>query len=1186
MDSGAEACLVRNGLVEELGLQCHQLRNVIPLTDFNGGDIRTLGTVYLEVHIGAAVVKHQFSVISDESMDTDVLIGSDLIEVAPMTLDYRRRRIIWADATYPMKLLKLRPIRRRVCRVVAHPSPDPNKIHMRVRKKKLTLPKQMAGHHAIEVDEEPGTVLYFESAVDECQPYIPLVLQVSKEKEIFLPFVNTTKAVRVLKGGTLLGEYYKIHEKVIEENDVACKKIKIHNDLMPKNPIDENICEGNREEKFQKIIEQQDWSHLSGDQQTELTEMLLKHHPVFIVEPNELGKFKDVQAHIVVSDPQPVRSPMYRYPEKAKAIISTMLEEMEEKDVIEPSTAAWLSPIVLVKKPDGSERMCLDYRKVNQHLQVDIHPLPRLEEMVESASGNRYYATLDMKEAYYQVELDEESRNLTTFSDGISLYRFKRLPFGLSCSPAVFSRIIGQVLAPLIKLGWVKSYLDDIVVYGPSYAALLKRLNELFTVLAKNGVKLNLKKCQFGQKEVHYLGHIISEEGCKPSPDNVRAVEAMKPPKNVKEVRRFLGMTGFYRKHVENYAKIAVPLTNLLKGKEHFRWTEECQQSFESLKVALTTAPVLAKAQITKQFELHTDASKDHIGAVLMQRDEAQNLRPIGYFSKKLKAVEQRYSTTDREALAVVMACRRFHHYLWGTSFTIHTDHQPLVSVFKRKTKSPRMNRWVVELQDYRFKIVYRPGRSNYVPDQLSRPVRRIVYEDEGDFLGLTKDEFRARQQDEPRWAELITYLEGGRLPKKRFPRALINQFMLHDELLYLSADNQDNSIQLKLVVPQDMRKEALKHGHVDVSGHLGRRKTIDALENMFYWPSLRSDVCKYVKECEPCQRYKESKGLQQKFHELPAVTKPLERISIDLTDMISGDNGYRYVLTVIDHYSRYVKYFKLRSKSTNEVSRNFVTYLNDFGVPQAVILDNGAEFTSTQFKDLCQIHKIKLGYITPYHPQGNSISERMHRTMKTVLKILCDGYPHQWPKYLGETQRVLNTAVHTTLGEQPHYVFFSRRAPRQISSTLPSFDEEISYPAIEKAHEVVQATHREMAKKFVDSANRKRRNETVEQGSLVWVKEETVIPNTSRKLNQKWRGPYRVLEVMRDGAKYKLESLFDQTVIERAAEKVKPYYRSEQWLIEEEEHTDSVVPDVVEVPTQTRPSRNVVPPRRLIEQM
>ena len=234
------------------------------------------------------------------------------------------------------------------------------------------------------------------------------------------------------------------------------------------------------------------------------------------------------------------------------------------------------------------------------------------------------------------------------------------MPFGLSCSPAIFSRIIGNVLAPLIKKGWVKHYLDDVVVWAPSFKVLVQRLEELFKLLAEKGVKLNVKKCQFGQDEIKFLGHIISKEGCKPCPDNISAIRGMKAPTNVKETRRFLGMCGFYRKHIQNFAKIAVPLTNLLKAKEPFVWTSECQSSFEHLKQLLITAPVLVKAQMTEPFHLFTDASLDHVGGVLMQESDGM-MKPIGYFSKKLKPVEQRYSTTDREALAVILACRRFH---------------------------------------------------------------------------------------------------------------------------------------------------------------------------------------------------------------------------------------------------------------------------------------------------------------------------------------------------------------------------------------------------------------------------------------------------------------------------------------------------------------------------------------------
>ncbi len=275
---------------------------------------------------------------------------------------------------------------------------------------------------------------------------------------------------------------------------------------------------------------------------------------------------------------------------------------METRDIIEPSRAAYLSPIVHVTKPDGSRRMCLDYRRVNQHLPTDINPLPRLEELVETAVGHKYYATLDLKDAYFHVMLEEGSRDVTTFSDGVSLYWFKRLPFGISCSPAIFSRHMAQVLSPLIKQGSVKNHLDDVILFATDFETLLKRLDTLFEHLSRSGIKLNLSKCSFGQREVKFWGHIVSEAGCRPDPTNVKAVTDMKTPTTVKGVPRFLGMCGFYRKHMPKFAKVAAPLTNLTRKNVEFQWTENCQEAFERLKERLTVAPVLIRADINRPF--------------------------------------------------------------------------------------------------------------------------------------------------------------------------------------------------------------------------------------------------------------------------------------------------------------------------------------------------------------------------------------------------------------------------------------------------------------------------------------------------------------------------------------------------------------------------------------------------------
>ncbi len=289
--------------------------------------------------------------------------------------------------------------------------------------------------------------------------------------------------------------------------------------------------------------------HLTPEGQKELKELILQYNPLFILDGKEY-LMGGPTAHIQMEDPHPSCGHVYRYPERAKRLIADMLQNMDDQEIIERSTAAWLSPIVLVNKPDGSKRMCLDFRHVNKHLAIDIYPLPQLEELVEQAAGHPYYITLDMRETYFQILLDEESRDLTTYSEGVTLYRFRLLSLGLHCSPDIFSRRMASMLAPLPKQGLVKNYLDDPILRAPNFPELLARLSKLFQLLTENGVKLNLSKCTFGLKEVTFLVHRISEGGSMPHPKNIEAVLKMKAPTTVKVVRCFLGMCGFYRKHV------------------------------------------------------------------------------------------------------------------------------------------------------------------------------------------------------------------------------------------------------------------------------------------------------------------------------------------------------------------------------------------------------------------------------------------------------------------------------------------------------------------------------------------------------------------------------------------------------------------------------------------------------------
>ena len=426
VDTGSCVSLVKNIFVESLGLRPTHMRNLPRLTGVTQTTLPVLGSVYLNAFIGTKVVKHLFAVVPDGLLDTEVLLGADLLSTAPITWDYKQGKITWDDCTYPVRLLKPRPSTKRVKKVKLGKSSDPLTVQVRL-KKKLILPPASAGIYAVTVNEPQDTVLEFESVLKLHGASNALCLQVNADREVHIPFVNSTKNRISLKIGTLIGTFNKIDERDIISPVPRCKKVEIKNYLIPES-VHVTSEQGSREERLVNLISQQDFSHLSEEQQDKLKNMLVANHLVFILKKNELGKIEGVQGHITVSDLQPVRSSMYRYPEKAKQIIADMLEDMEAKDIIEPSTAVWLSPIVLVRKPDNSQRMCLDYRKVNTHLQTDIHPLPRLDELVESASGNQYYASLDMKEAYYQVELSEESRDLTAFSDEFTYTGSKDCP--------------------------------------------------------------------------------------------------------------------------------------------------------------------------------------------------------------------------------------------------------------------------------------------------------------------------------------------------------------------------------------------------------------------------------------------------------------------------------------------------------------------------------------------------------------------------------------------------------------------------------------------------------------------------------------------------------------------------------------------------------------------------------------
>ena len=1035
-----------------------------------------------------------------------------------------------------------------------------------------------------------------------------LTVKKGKSTRVDIDITNNTNHEIVLKGRTPLGRLQLVQsvtpvEVKIKEPDSGDNGIQQEapgsGTTRPVHPLDEEL--GVASICIPRHIKDIDLEGLIPAQKETALKLLAEEADAFAKDDNDVGCIPDLELDLDLEDQTPVQKNYVTVPKPLYPEVKAYIEDLLNRNFIKKSSSSYSSPVVCVRKKDQSLRLCVDFRALNKKTRPDRHPIPRIQEMLDNLGGNSWFSVLDQGKAYHQGFMSPNSQPLTAFITPWGLYEWVRIPFGLSRAPGAFQRFMENCLGDLRDTVCVP-YLDDIIIFSTTFEEHIENTRKVLRRLREHGVKLKPRKCKLFKREVTFLGRVVSEEGYKLDPSSIKPVLALKdsPPKTINEVRKLMGFLNYYRRYVKNFSRIAKPIYDLVRmasqpsqeaqqdrmkkgcrtngqlpSRHPVDWTDIHQSALETLIDLITSAPVMAYPDFQKPFVLHTDASKDGLGAVLYQYQD-ETLRVVAYGSRSLTPAEKNYHlhSGKLEFLALKWAiCDQFRDYLYyAPSFKVYTDNNPLTYVLSSAKLNATGLRWIGELADFNFTIHYRPGKNNIDADVLSRmPSDDLAHKKNyteivpPDVLQAVACSAKSQDQGQVNWVSALTgdptvlpadpvgtdaatvpvidlkqaqatdqvvrrvsdLIQRGQRPTtgERKLELSETQLLLHEwENLSLDKDGvlrRHKGTRTQIIVPKQLRPLILKELHENM-GHLGVDRTLDLARERFYWPRMQRDIEHHIGHACHCVKQK-TPTLKTRAPLKPiTTTSPFKLIAIDFLHLEKSSGGYEYILVVMDHFTRYAQAYATRNKSARTVAQKLYNdFILRFGFPLRIHHDQGGEFENRLHRELEKLCGVEHSRTTPYHPQGNGQVERFNRTLLGMLRTLPETQKSRWAEHLNHVVHAYNCTKHEATGYSPFFLLFGRH-PRLPVDLMFGIEGQINHENhsqyVEKWRRAMTEAYELASKKSSEiGARAKQRYDRFVRSSVLLPGDRVLVRNLSErggagKLRSHWEDRVHVV--------------------------------------------------------------------------